>query len=135
MLYLKWHFRNDKRNLPINPFKTKSTFNSRNKEAAKEIYLSSLEENLLKIRIPKDKLNNFTKGEWYDFYIFKNNRTIVIKGADKDSAVAVWDRKSNIREAENQLGDTNIYEEVSNDAKSLMNIIRNTYSKKREYFY
>ena len=44
MLRLKWYFRNDKRDVPINPFKAKSTFNPRNKDAAIEIYLSSLEE-------------------------------------------------------------------------------------------
>ena len=32
ILHLKWHFRNDKIYLPINPFKTKSAFNSRNIE-------------------------------------------------------------------------------------------------------
>ena len=46
MLRLKWHFRDDKRDMPINQFKTKSTFNPRNKDAAIEIYLSSLEEKL-----------------------------------------------------------------------------------------
>ena len=50
----------------------------------------------------------------------------MIKGADKGSAVVVWDREDYIKEAENQLGDTNIYEEVPNDAKPLMNIILNT---------
>ena len=41
----------------------------------------------------------------------------MIKGANKGSAVVVWDREEYIKEAENQLGDTNIYEEVPNDAK------------------
>ena len=50
----------------------------------------------------------------------------MIKGANKGSAVVVWDREEYIKEAENQLGDTNIYEEVPNDAKPLMNIILNT---------
>ena len=59
-------------------------------------------------------------------YILKNDRIIVIKGADKGSAVVVWDREDYIKEAENQLGDTNIYDEVPNDAKPLMNIILNT---------
>ena len=48
IIRLKWHFRNDKRDIPINPFKTKSTFNPRNKGTTIEIYLSSLEEKLLK---------------------------------------------------------------------------------------
>ena len=85
-----------------------------------------MEEKLLKIEVPKDKFNNLTKGERDALYNLKNDKTIVIKGADKGSAVVVWDREDYIKEAENQLGDTNIYEEVPNDAKPLMNIILNT---------
>ena len=125
MLRLKWHFRDDKRDIPINPLKTKSTFNPRNKDTAIEIYLSSLEENLLKIEVPKDKFNNRTKGERDALHNLKNDKIIVIKGADNGSAVVVWDRED-IKEAENQLGETNIYEEVPNDTKPLMNIILNT---------
>ena len=44
----------------------------------------------------------------------------MIKGADKGSAIVVWDREDCIKKAENQLGDSNIYEEVPNDAKSFM---------------
>ena len=51
----------------------------------------------------------------------------MIKGADNGSAVLVWNREDYIKEAENQLGDTNIYEEVLNDAKPIMNIILNTF--------
>ena len=70
----------------------------------------------------KDKFNNLTKWEWYVFYNLKSDKTIVIKGADKGSAVAVWDREDYIKEGKNQLGDY-IYEEVPNDAQALMNII------------
>ena len=87
--------------------------------------MSSLEEKSLKIEVPKDKFNNLTKGERDALYNLKNDKTIVIKGADKGSAVVVWDREDYIREAENQLGDTNIYQEVLNYGKPLMNIILN----------
>ena len=50
----------------------------------------------------------------------------MIKGADKGSAVIIWDREDYIKEAENQLKDTNVYEYVPNKAKPLMNIILNT---------
>ena len=93
----------NKRDIPINPFKAKSTFNPRNKDAAIEIYLSSLEEKLLKTEVPKDKFNNLTRGEWDALYNLKNDKTIVIKGADKGSAVVVWDREDYIKEAENPL--------------------------------
>ena len=91
MLRLKWYFRNDKRDIPINPFKAKSTFNPRYKDAAIEIYLSSLEEKLLKTEVPKDKFNNLTRGEWDALYNLKNDKTIVIKGADKGSVMMMFD--------------------------------------------
>ena len=48
ILRLKWYF------------KPKSRFNPSNKDAAIEIYMSSLEEKLMKLEIPKDKYNNLT---------------------------------------------------------------------------
>ena len=95
-----------KRDLPVNPFKTKSIFNPRNNDAAIEIYLNSLEEKLLKIEIPKDKFNNLTEREQDALYILKNDKAIVIKDAGKGSAVVLWDREDYIKKAENQLGDT-----------------------------
>ena len=52
MLRLKWHFRNDEKEFDRNKFKLHSTFNLRNKDAAIEIYLSSLEEKIMKIENP-----------------------------------------------------------------------------------
>ena len=46
------HFRDDKRDISINPFKAKSTFNPMNKDATIEIYFSSLEEKPFKIDVP-----------------------------------------------------------------------------------
>ena len=60
MLRLKWHFRNDEKEFDRKRFKPKSTFNPRNKDAAIEIYLSSLEEKLMNIEIPQNKYNNLT---------------------------------------------------------------------------
>ena len=66
------------------------TFNPRNKDAAIEIYLSSLEEKPMSIEIPKGKYNNLTPEERGALFDLKNGKTIVIKGADKGSAVVVW---------------------------------------------
>ena len=44
-------------------FKPKSKLNPRNKHAAIELYLSSLEEKLTKVEVPKDKFNNLTNSE------------------------------------------------------------------------
>ena len=54
----------------------------------------------MKIEIPKDKYNNLTSKERQAPYDLKNDKNIVIKGADKGSAVVVWDREDYIKEAE-----------------------------------
>ena len=52
-----WHFRNNERIFDCDTkFRPKSTFNPKNKDVIIETYLSSLEEKLLDIDIPKDKL-------------------------------------------------------------------------------
>ena len=104
-------------------FKRKSKFNPRNKDAAIELYLSSLEEKLVKVEVPKDKLNNLTNSEWKALYGLKNDKSIIIKTADKSSAVVVSDRKDYIKDAEKQLGDKEDYEEVSNAAAPLLKTI------------
>ena len=55
ILRLKWHFRNDEKEFDQKWFKPKSTFNPRNKNAATEIYLGSLEEKLMNIVILQSK--------------------------------------------------------------------------------
>ena len=131
MLRLKWHFRNDEKEFERNKFKPKSTFNPRNKDAAIEIYLSSLEEKLMNIEIPQNKYNNLTREERSALYNLKNDKNIVIKSADKGSAVVVWDRDDYIKEAEKQLGDKEIYEEVCNDPEPLISTIHNAIEKIR----
>ena len=41
-----------------------------------------------------------------------NDRSVVIKKADKGSCVVVWHREDYIAEAEGQLGDVTVYEDV-----------------------
>ena len=94
--------------------------------------MSSLEEKLMKIEIPKDKFNNLTIKERKALYDLKNDRNIIIKGADKGSAVVVWDREDYIKEAEKQLGVSDVYEEVPDDAEPLISTIHTTLEKIRK---
>ena len=132
MLRLKWHFRNDEKEFDRKRFKPKSTFNPRNKDVAIEIYLSSLEEKLMNIEIPQNKYNNLTREERTALYDLKNDKNIIIKSADKGSAVVVWDSEDYIKEAEKQLGDKDVYEEVCNDAEPLINTIHKAIEKIRK---
>ena len=55
-------------------FKPKSTFNPRIKDTAIEVHMSSLEEKLMKIEIPKEKYNNLTSKEGQALYDLKNDK-------------------------------------------------------------
>ena len=109
-LRLMWHFQNDERIFDCNKkFRSKSTFNPKNKDVFIETYLSSLEEKLLDIDIPKDKFNNLSKEEKDAFFSLKNDNTIVIKGGDKGSPVVAWNREDYLKEAHKQLSDEEDY--------------------------
>ena len=100
-----------------NPFRPKSTFNPKGKDAAIEIYLSRLEEEILAIDT-KLKYSNLTRKERTALNSLRNDTSIIIKGADKGSAVVIWDRDDYLREAESQLSDTEVYEELHGDIVS-----------------
>ena len=126
MLRLKWHFRNENKDIHRDMFKPKSKFNPRNKNATIELYLSSLEEKLMKVEVLKDKFKNLTNNEPKALYDLKNDKSSVIKSADKSSAVEVWDWEDYTKETEKQLGD-----EVSNDAAPLLKTINEVKAKIR----
>ena len=55
-----------------------------------------------------------------------NDRSIVIKKADKGSCVVVWDRDDYIAEAEKQLSDENIYKDINFKNKILQELANNS---------
>ena len=76
----------------INRFKKKSKLNPKRKDAAIEIYLSRLEEEMFSL---DKKLNysNLTKEERQAIYSLRDDTSIIIKEADKGSGIMVWDRQ------------------------------------------
>ena len=106
---------------------------SKKKKKMSYLYISSLEEKLMKIWIPKDKYVNLTSKEQQALYDLKNDKNIVIKkGPDKGSAVVFWDREDYIKEAEKQLGDSDVYEEVPDDPEPLSSTIHRATEKLRK---
>ena len=63
-------------------------------------------------------------------YNLKNDQSIVIKEADKGSAVVISDKKDYPMEAEKQRSCRETYEEVSSDPSFLIKIIHDTLEKK-----
>ena len=124
-LRLMWHFRNDRREFDVNPFKKKSKFNPKGC-AAIEMYLTRLEEEILSLD-EKMSYSNLTKGERNALHFLHDDPSIIIKEADKGSAVVVWDREDYLKAANSQLSDKDVYQEVKGDAEGpLKSVLRKT---------
>ena len=132
ILKWKWLFRNEENEFDLDQLKPKSSFNPRDNDAAIEVYMSSLEEKLMKIETAKDKFSNLTSKEQQVVYDLKNDKSIAGKGAEKDSPVVVWDRGDYIKEVEKQLGDSDVNEEVSDGSEPLISTIHRMIEKNRK---
>ena len=123
-LRLAWHFRNDDRVFEPNPFKPKSNFDPKDNDAAIELYLSKLEEEILEMNT-KLKYHNVTREERRAIDSLRNDPSIIIKGADKGSCIVVWDREDYLSEAEKQLGVEDVYEKLEGEVVSpLVSVIK-----------
>ena len=83
------------------------------------------------IDISSKRFNNLTKEERNALYNLRDDPTIIIKGADKDSAVVVWDRDNYSKDASKQLEDKDVYQEVQNDPSTLISTIMQALEKIR----
>ena len=118
-LRLKWHFKDKDNFSPLDPFVEKSKFSPKG-DAMIEVYMSCLEEKILNMADNfKPSYNNLTREERTALNDLRDDYSIVIKEADKGSAVVVWDREDYIKEASSQLQDNNVYEETSFEAEVL----------------
>ena len=128
-LRLLWYFRNEESINISYPFKTKSTFNPKGKDATIELYLIRLEKGILATGT-KLSYSNLIKEEGLALNSLRDDTSIIIKKADKGSGVVVWDRKDYLKEAEKQLGDKETYEELSSDPVSpLISIVKGCLSR------
>ena len=93
-------------------FKSKSTCNAPKEAPALELFSSQTEKDILSILSGKATNYNLSKEEYRTMRSLQNGRSVVIKPADKGSAVVVWDRNDYLKEAERQLSDEKTYEEI-----------------------
>ena len=64
--------------------------------------------------------------------MLNDDPSIILKEADKGSAVVVWDREVCLGEANSQLRDKELYQEVKDDAEGpLMKVLNSVLRKKR----
>ena len=93
-------------------FKEKSNGVPTKVEPALELFLRNLEGHILSMTENARSYSNLNRGEQFALKELKCCRDIVIKEADKGSAVVVWGIDDYLNEAQRQLGDRNIDELV-----------------------
>lgn len=87
----------------------------RNRDFALEAYAVALERTILESNLNKRTYRNLTKEEQEALKNLKRYEDIVIKQADKGSAVVVMDKNRYIREAMRQLNDGEVYVSLEGD--------------------
>ena len=116
---LNWFFRDepDSKDLSTtNKFKCNSSWSPSVADTLLDSYRSVLEKELLAIPVEGTSYSNLSQPEMSTLSCLKQDRNVVIKGADKGSAVVTWDRCDYILEANRQLSDSQVYEEVDKDS-------------------
>ena len=123
--FYKWFFRNERQEnvSEISKFKSKSTWNPPKGALALELFLSQTEKDILSILPGKATNYNLSKGEYLTMSSLQNDRSVVIKPADKESAVVVWDKTHYLKEAERQLSDEKTYEEIKITEKDQVELV------------
>ena len=122
---LKWYFRNEPTSnfSEVPAFRTKSTWNPPKGHPNLEVFLSEVEKELFSCTSKKLGYSNLSTEEWKAMRSLADDRSIVIKKADKGSSVVVWDRNDYVMEAEKQLSDANVYKDVSFNEKMLQDLV------------
>ena len=102
-------------------FKITSKWTPIKKDTQLELYLSEIEDEILKIYHQGQNYPNLTKKEREAIKELMNDCNIIIKVADKESRIAIWDKQDYLKECENQLNDVNVYEKVEGDPVTAVN--------------
>ena len=116
---LNWYFRDEP-----NPFcseqpsfSLKSSWSPPARYPNLKVFLSQIEHKLFMILDKSLTYSSITKGEWQAIISLADDRSTVIKKADKGFCVAAWDKDDYLSEDEKHLCDKAIYKDVSFNGK------------------
>ena len=87
------------------------------------MFLSQTEKDILSILPGKATNYNLSKEEYLTMHSLQNDRSAVIKPADKGFAVVVWERNDYLKEAERQLSDGKTSEEIRITEKDQVELV------------
>ena len=124
-MQIKWHFRNEPSEnfSEIPSFRPKSSWKPPKGNPNLEMFLSKVEQDLFKTTETPTRYSNLSSDEWKAIRSLADDRSIVIKKADKGSAAVVWDRVDYIKEAQKQLKGENVYKKVNFKDQNLSELV------------
>ena len=85
------------------------------------MFLNKTEQNFFSVSTGKAEQLNLTREEYLTMRNIQEDRNVIIKPADKGSAVVIWDRNDYLKEAKKQLSNTSTYLETKVIEKDLVN--------------
>ena len=112
----RWYFRNepsdDFSNANVPAFRPKSQRKPHTGHSCVELFLSRLENELFSFLLGKPQNYNLTKEEWKTMCDLAEDRSVIIKPADKGSCIVIWDREDYLAEGYRQLSDHSTYTDI-----------------------
>ncbi len=132
----RWFFRNSTQteDTEYSKFRVKSDWEppQTHLSPTMETYFRLVDRDILKIDEREQNFPNLTEGEREALQNLAQDRSVIIKSADKGSGVVVWDRSDYLSEAEKQLADSKTYQRVPHDLRTIVNLGQqsNRYFKK-----
>ena len=113
-------FRDESENINEVPvFNPKSRWQPPQRHPCLEVFLSQVENELFELPKTDIKYSKLSREEWNAIRLLADDRSIIIKKADKGSCIVIWGRNDYLMEAEKQLSDKKVYQEVSNSENIL----------------
>ena len=87
------------------------------------MFLSQLEKDIFSVLPGNTSSCNLTKHEWLAVRGLAEDKSIIIKPADKGSIVVLWDKVDYLAEAENHLSGSSTYKEVKFGEEELVKLV------------
>ena len=124
----KWHFRNEssEEDTEYPKFRNKSGWESPRDARSPhvEVFLNLVQADIEKIDANGKNYPNISKPEREALENLAKDRSIIIKSADKGSYVVLWDRDDYLCEANRQLCDTKVYQQVDIDSDVIADLVK-----------
>ena len=91
----KWYFRNETQGSnEIPTLQSQAAWNPPKGSPARELFLNKTEQNLFPVLPGKAEQFNLTREEYLTMRNLQSDRNVMIKPADKGSAVVIWEQNS-----------------------------------------